>query len=166
MLTPFFGKDCSAESPAEIKAVAGSLKALAPAASQAEVILGLENWLSAEDNARLLDLAGSEAVGVYYDVGNSTRRGRDVLKEIRWLGAGRICQVHLKENPITLHLGEGKLDFAAIVAALQEIGFSGWANLEMSFPPGTRMEDLRRNQAYVRRLFASTGRLGAQLQQR
>jgi len=154
MLVPFFGKDCSAETASEIKTVAEHLKVLGPAAAREGVVLGLENWLTAEDNARILDLAGSESVRVYYDVGNSARRGRDVVQEIRWLGAARICQVHLKESPLTLNLGEGKLDFGAIVRALKEIGYSGWANLEMSFPPAARMEALRRNQAYVRGLLA------------
>jgi sugar phosphate isomerase/epimerase len=161
MLVPFFGKDCSAETSAEIQAVAGFMKDLAPLAAKAGVVLGLENWLSAEDNARLLDQIGSPAVRVYYDVGNSTRRGRDVVKEIRWLGNDRICQVHIKENPITLHLGEGQMDFAAIVQVLVEIGYNGWANLEMSFPPAARREALRRNQAYVRDLFGSAKRTGA-----
>ena len=66
--------------------------------------------------------------------------------------------MHLKENPITLHFGEGKMDFAAIVGVLTEIGFHGWANMEMSFPAGTRAADLRRNQAHLRTLFASATR--------
>lgn len=161
MLVPFFGRDCSAETEPELRAVAAFLKELAPAAADAGVTLGLENWLSAEDNARLLDEVGSKWVRVYYDVGNSTRRGRDPAKEIRWLGAERICQVHLKENPITLHFGEGKMDFVAIVRALTDIGFSGWANLEMTFPPESRSQDLHRNLVFMRNLFASAKRPGA-----
>src|ERR1035441_9297067 len=35
---------------------------------------------------------------VYYDVGNCTQAGFDVVKEIRWLGKDRICQFHFKDN--------------------------------------------------------------------
>ena len=51
------------------------------------VAIGLENYLSAEDNMRIIDRVGSPAVKVYYDVGNSTDKGRDIFKEIRTLGA-------------------------------------------------------------------------------
>ena len=53
---------------------------------------------------RIMERAGSPAVKVYYDVGNSSAGGFDVVKEIRWLGAQRICQMHLKDNPH--YLGE------------------------------------------------------------
>ena len=76
-----------------------ALRDLAPEAEKADVILGLENTISAEDNVRIMDRARSKNVLVYYDVGNSTNNGFDVVKEIRWLGKDRICQIHLKDNP-------------------------------------------------------------------
>jgi hypothetical protein len=56
------------------------LKELAPAAEKAGVDLGLEDTISAEDNVRIMERAGSPAVRVYYDVGNSTNNGFDVVK--------------------------------------------------------------------------------------
>ena len=70
ILLPFFGKQQIKER-AEQKATAERLKALAPLAEKAGVILGLENTISAEDNAWILDQVASPAVKVYYDVGNS-----------------------------------------------------------------------------------------------
>ena len=128
-----------------------ALRELAPEAEKADVILGLENTISAEDNVRIMDRARSKNVLVYYDVGNSTHAGFDVVKEIRWLGKDRICQMHLKDNPN--FMGEGKIQFVPIVAAIRDIGFSGWAVLETdSKSPATLDADMRKNLAYIRSL--------------
>ena len=68
------------------------LKEVAPKAEKMGILLGIESWLSAEDHLRLIDRVGSRAVKVYYDVANSTERGYEIFKEIRWLGKlGQIC---------------------------------------------------------------------------
>jgi sugar phosphate isomerase/epimerase len=149
LLVVFFGK-CALSTPQELDAVTGAFKELAPEAERAGVTLGFENTLSAEDSARVLDRVGSKALKVYYDVGNSTNMGGfDAVKELRWLGRERICQVHLKDKG---YLGEGKVDFPGVVRALADIGFTGFANLETSSPSGSVENDLRRNLAYLRRL--------------
>jgi L-ribulose-5-phosphate 3-epimerase len=151
ILLPFFGPG-ALKTVEEMDYVGDILKELGPEAEKAGVTLGLEDTLSAEDNVRIMDRAKSRAVLVYYDVGNSTFVGGfDVLKEIRWLGKDRICQVHLKDKG---YLGEGKLDFPAILAALDDIGFVGFANLETSSPSGSVDQDMRRNLAYIRKLMA------------
>ena len=85
---------------------------------------------------------------VYYDVGNSTRKGFDVMKEIRWLGSSRICQIHLKDNPG--FLGQGKINFPEVVEALADIGFDKWAQLETDSPSKDVKADMTRNLGYVR----------------
>src|SRR5438477_3832664 len=104
VLLPFFGKG-ALETESEMDQVGDILKELAPAAEKAGIILGLEDTISARDNVRIMDRTQSSAVLTYYDVGNSTNNGFDVVKEIRWLGSARICEVHLKDNPH--YLGEG-----------------------------------------------------------
>jgi sugar phosphate isomerase/epimerase len=122
-----------------------------PEAGRAGITLGIENTLSAEDNARLLERAGSHSIGVYYDVGNSTNMGGfDAPKEIRWLGRNRICQIHLKDEG---YLGEGKVDFPEVLRAIREIGFRGFANLETTSPSGSVEGDVRHNLAYLRDLL-------------
>jgi sugar phosphate isomerase/epimerase len=151
VLLPFFGK-ASLTNHAEMDYVAGALKELAPAAEKAGVTLGLEDTISAEDNVRIMERAGSPAVKVYYDVGNSTGGGFDVLKEIRWLGAQRICQMHLKDNPH--YLGEGSIDFPAVMKAITDIGFEGFANLETDCPSKSVENDMTRNLKFIRALLA------------
>lgn len=154
MLLPFFGKS-ALTTRAEMDYVGDILKSLAPAAEKAKVMLGLEDMISAEDNVRIMERSGSPAVKVYYDVGNSMLAGFDVVREIRWLGAGRICQMHLKDNPH--FLGEGKIDFSAVLDAVQEIGFHGFANLETDCPTKSVPADMARNLAYVRELMQRNG---------
>jgi sugar phosphate isomerase/epimerase len=155
MLLPFFGK--GALQTAEEKDYVGDvLKELAPEAEKARVLLGLENTISAEDNAHIMDRAGSKAVKVYYDVGNSTNAGFDPVKEIRWLGKDRICQIHLKDG--RGYIGEGKIDFPGVMRAIADIGYQGFANLETPAPSGSLEDDMRRNLAYVRKLMDETRR--------
>ena len=151
ILLPFFGK-WELETRQEMDYTADALRDLGPEAEKAGVILGIEDTISAEDNARILDRAQSKAVLVYYDVGNSTNRGFNVVKEIRWLGKSRICQMHLKDNPNLL--GEGKIDFAAIMQAIRDIGFTGYANLETDAKsPASLEDDQRRNLAFIRKFL-------------
>jgi len=151
ILLPFFGKG-ALTSGAEMDYVGDFLKEAAPQAEKAGVILGLEDTISAEDNVRIMERAKSRAVLVYYDVGNSTGNGFDVVKEIRWLGKDRICEFHLKDNPH--YLGEGKIDFPAIIDAIDGIGFRGFAHLETSAPARDIEADMGRNLRYVRGLIA------------
>ena len=151
-LLPFFGAG-AIRGRAEMDRVADILKEIAPAAEEAGVALGIENLLSARDNAYLLDRIDSPAVRIYYDVGNSSGQGYPVLEEIRWLGRERICQFHIKDNPH--YLGEGDLDFPAIFAAIAEIGFHGWGVLETSSPSGDAQADMERNLRFVRRTLAA-----------
>jgi len=151
VLLPFFGKG-ALETAAEMDKVGDILKEVAPDAEKAGVILGLEDTISARDNVRIMDRSKSSAVLTYYDVGNSTQGGFNVVDEIRWLGHARICEVHLKDNPH--YLGEGKIDFKAVVDALADVGFDGWAQLETDCPTSVEI-DMRRNLKFIRGVIAA-----------
>jgi L-ribulose-5-phosphate 3-epimerase len=150
LLVPFFGQ-WALKSQAEMDYTGDALRELAPEAEKAGVILGIEDTISAEDNVRMIERARSANVLVYYDVGNSTIAGFDIVKEIRWLGKERICQMHLKDNPH--YLGEGKIEFTPVMHAIRDIGFSGFANLETDAHQETLEADLRRNLMYIRRVM-------------
>jgi len=149
ILLPFFGKG-ALKTHQEMDYVADYLKEIATEAEKAQVILGLENTISAEDNVRILDRVKSRAVLVYYDIGNSTQGGFDILKEIRWLGKERICEFHIKDNPH--FLGKGPIKVPAVVDAIAEIGFSGWAHLETDCPTDSVEADMATNLKYLRAL--------------
>ena len=105
---------------------------MAGRAEKRGVVLGIESWLSAPDHIRILDAVGSPYVQVYYDLANSTQMGYDVLAEIRLLGGKRICEFHAKENGYLL--GQGRINFPAVRTAVDEIGYSGWLQIEGAVP--------------------------------
>ena len=154
LLLPFFGRR-ALQTRDEMDHVGDVLRDLGPEAESAGVILGLEDTLSAENNVRMMEQSRSKSVLVYYDVGNSTKAGFDVVKEIRWLGKDRICQFHLKDNPH--YLGEGSIQFPPIMQAIRDIGFVGYANLETDAHPNQVDADMRKNLEYIRRVMDQTG---------
>ena len=149
ILVPFFGR-WALKTRSEMDYVGDALRELGPEAEKAGIILGVEDTISAEDNVRMMERSRSSAVLVYYDIGNSTRGGFDVVKEIRWLGKQRICQFHFKDNPHLL--GEGSIQFSPVIEAIKDIGWSGWANLETDTRPRNVDADMARNLAYIRKI--------------
>jgi L-ribulose-5-phosphate 3-epimerase len=128
------------------------LKLVARKAEDRGVVLGIESWLSAAEHLRILDAVGSPGVQVYYDVANSTEMGYDIAAEIRQLGRERICEFHAKENGFLL--GQGRIDFAAVRRAMDDIGYSGWIQIEGAVPEGKLMfESYVENARFMRARF-------------
>jgi sugar phosphate isomerase/epimerase len=152
VLLAFFSNDDLRDDRAGVDEVVRRLKAVAPKAEKAGVMLGIESWLSAEQHLDILERVGSKAVKVYYDVCNSTDRGYDIYKEIRKLGK-RICEFHAKENGSLL--GQGNVDFHKVRAALDDIGYRGWLQIEGAVPPGKPMlESYQANCKFMREILA------------
>lgn len=129
------------------------LKAVAPKAEKAGIVLGIESWLSAPEHLAIMDGVGSPAVKVYYDVCNSSVMGYDIFQEIRDLGKERICEIHLKENGHLL--GKGQVDLPKVRQALDDIDYAGWLQIEGAVPKGaTMLESYIENNRTVRSLFS------------
>jgi L-ribulose-5-phosphate 3-epimerase len=110
------------------------LKRVAPKAERLGVVLGIESWLNADEHIRILDAVGSRNVQVYYDVANATQMGHNVTAEIRQLSRDRICEFHAKENGFLL--GQGRIDFPSVRQAMDDIGYTGWIQIEGAVPKG------------------------------
>jgi len=152
LMLVFFGK-CQVLQRAELDRVIGLFKDLAPEAEQAGVILGFENTSSGADNIYAVDKVNSKAFKMWYDVGNSTASGYDVPAEIRALGRDRICMFHFKDRGG--YLGEGQVNMPAILKAIDDIGFHGYANLETNSPSGDVEADTKRQYDYLKKLMNS-----------
>lgn len=151
MLLPIFGKNAP-QGAAELDQFADALKEFIPAAEKAKVILGLEDSVTAPDNMRIFDRVGSRYLRSWYDVGNVLALNVDPAKEIRALGKDHIGCMHLKDRG---YLGEsGRLDFRAILEAIRDIGYAGWADLETNSPSKDLEADMKKNLAYLRGLIA------------
>ncbi|MDH7501867.1 MAG: sugar phosphate isomerase/epimerase family protein [Verrucomicrobiota bacterium] len=149
ILVAQFYKGDLKDDPAGIGRTVELLQEIAPRAERAEVILGLENYLSAEENLEIVRRVGSPAVQVYYDVGNSTDKGYDIYKEIRML-KGQFCELHVKDGDHVL--GKGRINFEKVREALDEIGYRGWIHIEAAAPNGPA-KDYPATAEYLRRLF-------------
>jgi L-ribulose-5-phosphate 3-epimerase len=122
-----------------------------PHAEETGVSIALENvWndflISPLEAARFVDACDHPLVGWYFDVGNVLRYGRPT----DWIEAlgERILKIDVKEFSLgkmnsqgpwkgfDVELGDGDCDWPAVNQALSEIGYSGWASVEV--PGGDR----------------------------
>lgn len=143
------------------------VKQALPLAEELQIDILLENvWnnflTDPKETARYLDELQSDRVGAYYDVGNSIRYG-DPVEWIRILGK-RIRKLDIKEYDLELgktkgwyegfkpELLEGGLPWHAVMVALQELGYSGWATAEI---PGGDRDRLKMIAERMDRIFAS-----------
>jgi hexulose-6-phosphate isomerase len=123
-----------------------NLARLASDAASANVKLGIENTLTATQNAAIVDAVNSPFVGVYWDMANGIACGYDAVADVRTLGK-RLVQVHAKEfkhdggapgtraNPRfdllnAKPLGQGDVPVPGVITALKAVGYTGAIVLE------------------------------------
>ena len=125
--------------------------------------------------ARLLELTDPAMVGLCLDTGHYIYGGGDPVECIRLHGS-RVRYLHFKDaDPAVMararreglnyfqavaaglfcELGRGCVDFAGVIAVMNELGYDGWAVVEQDIVAGTGtpVESARRNREYLRRLF-------------
>ncbi len=128
------------------------MKEIARYAEKYEVVIGIEDWISAEDNIRLLDAIGSEFVAVYYDAHNIVPRVKDIYAEPKLLGK-RIHQIHVKNANMLLSGQGGRVDWPRMAQEFYDISYRGWYVLETSSPTKDIVADTRANIEYVKKTF-------------
>ena len=138
-----------------------------PLAEELNIKILLENvWnqflLSPLETARYIDELDSPLVGAYFDVGNVVNYGWPE-QWIRVLGP-RIGKLDIKEfsrrrrdneglwKGFDVELGEGDCDWPAVMQALRDIQFEGWATAEVPGGDRQRLSDIAQR---MDRIFAS-----------
>jgi hexulose-6-phosphate isomerase len=131
------------------------IKKALPRAEALGVRIGVENvWnnflLSPREFAAYVDAFESEWVGAYFDIGNVAKHGWPE-QWIRILG-DRILRLDVKGFSADLmnergpaagfeaDIGQGTIDWAAVRAALGDIGYDGWAVAEESGGDAARLQ--------------------------
>ena len=137
---------------AQVDMFTGMMKEVARYAEKYGVVVGLEDWVSAEDNIRLLDAIGSDYVAVYYDAHNIVSRVKDIYVEPKMLGK-RIHQIHVKNGNMLLATPGGKMDWPRMAQEFYDIGYRGWYVLETGSPTKDIVADTRANIEYVKKTF-------------
>jgi L-ribulose-5-phosphate 3-epimerase len=131
------------------------MKEVARYAEKHDVVVAIEDWISAEDNVKLLDAIGSDYVAIYYDAHNIVGRAKnvkDIYAEPKILGR-RINQIHVKNADMLLSSPGGRLDWARMAQEFHGIGYRGWYVLETSSPTKDIVADTRANIEYVKKTF-------------
>ena len=137
---------------AQVDTFVAMMKEVARYAERYGVVVGLEDWISAEDNIKLLDAIGSDYVAVYYDAHNIVSRVKDIYAEPKVLGK-RINQIHVKNASMLLSTAGGKMDWPRMSQEFYDIGYRGWYVLETGSPTNDLVADTRANIEYVKKTF-------------
>ena len=135
-----------------------------PLAAELDITIAFENvWnqflLSPLEAARYVDSFESDHVGWYFDVGNIVNYGWPE----HWIEAlgRRIVKLDIKEysrrkrdgeglwKGFNVELLEGDCDWPAVMAALDRIGFHGWATAEIPGGDADRLRDISRRMSDI-----------------
>ncbi len=139
-----------------------AIRELIPEAKAKRIVLAVEEvWnkflLSPVEFARYIDEFQSPTVRAYFDVGNVVLYGYP-QDWIRVLGP-RIAKLHIKDFSFRKRsaewtpLLEGEIDWKAIYASLEAIGYKGTATCEL---PGGDLPYLQEVNSRMRRIFSGT----------
>ncbi len=133
------------------------LRRVLPLAAELRVKIGIENvWndflLSPLEAARYVDELESPWVGWHLDCGNVVTYGH-AEQWVRILGP-RLVKLHIKDysrkrrdeegrwKGFEVALGEGDVDWPAVVRALDECGYRGWASAEVAAGDEAHLRDV------------------------
>lgn len=155
ILLPILGEShIDMTNQSQVNTFVAMMKEVARYAEKYDVVVGIEDWISAEDNIRLLDAIGSDYVAVYYDAHNIVARSatKDIYAEPKLLGK-RINQIHVKNANMLLSTPGGKLDWPRMAQEFYAIGYRGWYVLETGSPTKDIVSDTRANIEYVKKTF-------------
>lgn len=135
-----------------------------PLAEELGVRIAIENvWnqflFSPMEFARYIDDFESPWIGAYFDVGNAVTFGWPE-QWVRILG-DRILKLDIKEYSrerrdeagpsagFRVPLGEGSIDWSAVLEALAEIGYDGWATAEVPGGDRARLQEIAEGMNHV-----------------
>ncbi len=153
---PLGARSDPARHPELRQAVVERLRAVAPEAERAGVVIGIETELPASEQIRLLDEIGSHAIKVYFNFANAVQTGRNLIEELRVLGRNRICQIHCTNQDGVWLEHDPKIDMPRVKETLDELGWSGWLVVERSRDakdPRNVKKNFSANVAYLKSIF-------------
>jgi len=137
-------------------AIVERLKVVGKMARKAGVIIGIETALPAAEELRLLQDVGSKSIQIYFNFSNPLKAGRDLIEELRILGARNVCQIHCTDEDGLWLQDNKRLDMPKVKQALDDMKWKGWLVIERSRsvdPPKTVLENFSANTSYLKSVF-------------
>lgn len=140
------GLDPSSDPTAQCGAMADNLARVADLAGDADVLLCVEPvaeaWIPGllvrrlDEALTIVDRAAHPAIRVAYDVGHVAMAGDDPVRGVRDAGT-RIGFVQIADAPGRADPGAGTIDWCALFAALDDVGYDGLIEVEtLPMEPG------------------------------
>lgn len=121
-----------AKFPERRAAIVERLRAVAPVAEKAGIVIGLETALDAAGEIKLLNDIASPTIRIYFNFESPLQAGRDLNAELKSLGKDRICQIHCTDQDGVLLRDNPRIDLKQIKRTLDEMNWSGWLVIERS----------------------------------
>ena len=125
-------------------------------AEEAGVVIGIETTLPAAEELRLLQKIGSPGIKSYFNFANALDAKRDLLQELRTLGAANICAIHCTNTDGVWLENDPAIDLRKVKGVLDEMGWSGWLVVERSRDakdPHNVKKNFGANVHYVKSVF-------------
>ncbi len=120
------------------------------------VVIGIETSLSAKEEIALLKDINSDGIKIYFKFQNPLENGRDLYKELKKLGAKRICQIHASDTDGVNLPDNPRIDMKKIKKILDKMHWSGWLVVERS-RDNADVHNVKKNYstnvAYLKKVF-------------
>ncbi|HTB82265.1 MAG TPA: sugar phosphate isomerase/epimerase family protein [Candidatus Sulfotelmatobacter sp.] len=108
------------------------LKIAGAQAEKAEVVIGVESELPAVEQIKLLDEVDSPAIKICFNFADAIQNNRDLIAELKTLGADRICEIHATDQDGAWLQNDPHIDLPQVKAALDHMNWRGWLVIERS----------------------------------
>src|SRR5690606_23075155 len=96
-------------------------------------------------------------IQIYFNFSNPLKQGRDLIKELKILGAQHICQIHCTDEDGVWLENNKRLDMELVKETLDEMGWRGWLVIERSrdanLSPRMVKENFGANTRFMKGIF-------------
>ncbi len=132
------------------------LKVAGDMAAREGLVIGIETSLDAKGEVELLKEIDSEGIKIYFKFQNALENGRNLYKELKTLGGGRICQIHASDTDGVNLPDNKRINMKKIKKILDKMGWSGWLVVERSRDT-TDVHNIKKNYGtnvrYLKKVF-------------
>lgn len=98
----------------------------------AGVLIGIETSLDAKGELELLKEIGSPGIKIYFNFANALQNGRDLISELKTLGAENICQILCTDSDGVWLENDPAINMEDVKTTLDKMKYTGWLVIERS----------------------------------